>query len=150
ALANLNDSTFGLVDLDDTTSAFPAGLPLGIDVGVLENELDHSIVQVSPSGILPFGHLLALEVRSDLRGLGVARAPSAGAAVAATFTTAAAPPGTLRDTLIENFDTTTHEETDPTQLAPGVLTADWDRLGSGVLTAGFAFQGSGQIGRFAP
>src|SRR5262249_36580813 len=58
AATNVGDGAFLLIDLDDTTAAFPGGVELGIDVSVLENERDHALVQVTPHGILPFGHLL--------------------------------------------------------------------------------------------
>ena len=149
-LANVSDSTFRLVDLDDRPSGFPNGLPLGIGVAVLENELDHSVVEITPSGILPFGHQLALEYPTDLHGIAQTGALSGDATIAAAFTTATASSNPIDDALVEDFDTNARQETDPVQLGTGILPADWNVRGSGVLQAGFAFQGDGLLGRFAP
>jgi len=67
-VSNVSGDTFQLIDLDDRPGGFPNGLPLGIDVSVLENALDHSVVEIMPSGVLPFGHQLALEYPIDLQG----------------------------------------------------------------------------------
>src|SRR5262249_14602481 len=120
-----------LVDLDDRTAAFPAGLELGIDVTVVENALDHALLRVDASGILPFGHLLAIEAPLDLRGLGDSGAPSGPLAVAATVTIASAQP-------------------DATKYPQGAARAEWSGGESGVLTAAFPMRGDGEIGRFAP
>src|SRR6185436_701683 len=90
-LENVSDATFRLVDLDDRPGGYPFGLPLGIDVTLVENEVDRSVVSLSASGILPFGHLLALEAPSDLKSLSDPGAHSGTTTVATTFAIAAAP-----------------------------------------------------------
>jgi hypothetical protein len=149
-VANVSGDTFHLVDLDDRPSGFPTGLPLGIEVSVLENALDHSVVTITPSGILPFGHQLALEYPSDLHGIAQTGILSGDATIASSFTTATTSAVTVNDTLSENFDSNDHEETDPAQTGAGTLTADWNVRGSGILQANFAFQGDGLLGKFAP
>ena len=81
---------FLLVDLDDR-STDPAGLPLGLNVSLLENERDRSVVEVWPSGILPFEHLLSLEAPHPLASLSDLVGKLEGSTIATTFTTAAAP-----------------------------------------------------------
>jgi hypothetical protein len=148
-LANVSGDTFHLVDLDDRPGGFPNGLPLGINVSVLENELDHSVIEISPSGILPFGHQLALEYPVDLQGVSQTGTLGGTTAIATTFTTATTSAGLVDDTLSENFDSNDRQETDPAQTG-NVLPANWNLRGSGLLQANFAFQGDGMLGRFAP
>jgi hypothetical protein len=149
-LANVSGDSFHLIDLDDRPAAFPSGLPLGIDVVVTSNDLKQSVVEVTSSGILPFGHLLALEYPSDLHGISQTGALSGATTIAATFTIASAPAGSIQDTLFEDFDTNARQETDPSQVSVGSLAADWNARGSGILQASFAFQGDGLLGRFVP
>ncbi len=148
--ANLSDTTFQLVDLDDHTSGFASGLPLRIGVRLIENALDRAVVEVTPSGLLPFGHLLALEQVADLRGLSEGGTPAAELQIATTFTTAVAPATTIHDELIERFDDSARHETDPAALDPGALPADWNRDGSHVLQAALEFRGDGVLGPFEP
>jgi len=149
-LANVSGDTFRLVDLDDRPTGFPNGLPLGIDVSVLENELDHSVVEIAPSGILPFGHQLALEYPADLEGVAQTGQLSGSTAIASTFTTATTTAGSVNDVLSEDFDSNDRQETDPAQTGTGTLPADWNVNGSGILQANFQFQGDGLLGKFAP
>jgi hypothetical protein len=144
-LGNVSDATFRLVDLDH----LPGPIELGVDVEVTENVVDHAVVQVTPSGILPFAHQLALEFPTDLHGIAQTGLLSGNSQVAATFTTADGP-ASVNDTIVENFDANTKQETDPAQLGTGVLPADWNKEGSGVLTAAVGFQGDGLLGRFVP
>ena len=148
-LGNVSSDTFQLIDLDDRPAAFPSGLPLGVDVTVVENALDHSVVEVTSSGILPFGHQLALEYPSDLHGISQTGALSGATTIAAAFTIATGP-ASVNDDLAENFDSNARQETDPSQLGIGVLAADWNKDGAAILQAGFAFQGNGLLGRFIP
>ncbi len=148
-VANVSGDTFHLVDLDDRPGSFPNGLPLGINVTVLENALDHSVIQVDPSGVLPFGHQLALEYPSDLQGVSMTGTLSGASTIAAAFTTANTAAGVVNDALVEDFDTNLREETDPAQTGTS-LPAQWNQRGSGILQANFAFQGDGMLGRFVP
>ncbi|MBL8843746.1 MAG: hypothetical protein JNL90_19650 [Planctomycetes bacterium] len=147
---NINDTIFELIDLDDRPTIFPDGLPLGIDVELVENAIDRAVVAVRPSGILPFGHLLALQHDLELKGLAENGSPAGGPVVATTFTVAADPSGTLRDALVEDFDGDEREETDIDQIGSGNVLADWDRRDSNVLQAALEFDGDGSIGRFLP
>ena len=147
--ADTNLGKFLLVDLDDA-SAGPGGLPLGIDATLLENEIDRAVVEVMPSGILPFDHLLSLEVPILLRHLS-SQSTDAGdeTQIAATFTTSSAPT-LVSDALVEEFDDNAREETSPAEFALGTIPARWNERSSGVLEAAFAFEGAGELGRFIP
>ena len=149
-VANVSGDTFQLIDLDDRPGDFPNGLPLGIDVSVLENALDHSVVEITPSGILPFGHQLALEYPSDLHGIAQSGALSGETTIAAAFTTATTTALAVNDVLAEDFDGNARQETDPAKIGTGILPANWNERGSGILEANLAFQGDGALGRFAP
>jgi hypothetical protein len=146
----LNDTVFQLIDLDDRPVQFPNGLPLGIDVRLLENRVDRAVVEITPTGILPFGHLLALQYDAELKGLSQTGSPAGGPLLATTFTTAVDPGGALRDSIVEEFDTNDREETDIAQIGNGNLPADWNRDRSGILQAALEFDGTGIIGRFVP
>ncbi len=143
-----NLSGFLLVDLDDRPAHAPLGVTLGVDVRLVSNELGMSLVEIEPSGILPFGHLLALEYPVGLRGLSDAGDAASGTRIAATFTVAAAPRSTIRDTLIEDFDGKGRRNLDA--LEPGVVAAQWDEFESNVLQPSFNFHGNGELGRFIP
>ncbi|MBL8841403.1 MAG: hypothetical protein JNL90_07730 [Planctomycetes bacterium] len=147
---NLNDTVFQLIDLDDQPSGFPNGLPLGIDVALVSNRADESIVEITPAGILPFGHLLALQYDSELKGLAETGTPAGGPVVATTFTVASAPSGTVADSIVETFDDDARQEQDIDQIGSGNLPADWNRDGSSVLQAALEFNGTGELGRFLP
>jgi len=147
--SNVSGDTFELIDLDDRPSGFPNGLPLGINVSVLENALDHSVIEILPSGVLPFGHQLALEYPVDLQGTSQTGTLVGTTAIAATFTTATTAAPLVNDTLVEDFDSNAREERDPAQTG-NVLPADWNMRGSGILQPNFAFQGDGLLGRFTP
>ncbi len=145
-----NLDAFRLVDLDATSSAFPAGMPLGIDVELRVNESDRAIVDVMPSGILPFGHLLSLEYPRELRGLAERETSPTSTRVASTFSVAEANSRTIVDEIVENFDDQSRMNVDSGEIRPGEVPADWDERDSNVLTANFAFEGAGELGRFAP
>jgi len=146
----LNDTVFQLIDLDDRPLLFPNGLPLGIDVRLVENRVDRAVVEVTPTGILPFGHLLALQFDAEVKGLSETGAPAGGPQLATSFSIAADPGGALRDSIVETFDTNDREETDITQIGNGNLPADWNRDRSELLQAALEFDGTGEIGRFIP
>ena len=149
-VAQLNDTVFQLVDLDDRPALFPLGVPLGVDVRLLENSLYRAVVEVSPSGILPLGHLLALQYDVELKGLSETGIPAGGPAVAATFTVAADPGGTIHDIVVEEFDDNVRQELGIAEIGNGNLPADWSRNGLPVLQAALEFDGTGAIGRFKP
>lgn len=144
ATTNLNDTVFQLVDLDDN------GLPLGIDLRLLENETDRALVEITPSGILPFGHMLALQYDAELQGLAQSGTPAGGPVVATTFTVATAPSGTIADAFVEDFDDNSREEGDIDQIGAGNLPADWNVNHSSILQAALEFDGDGALGRFLP
>ncbi len=158
-----NLAGFQLVDLDAKSAEFPLGLPLGVSAVLRSNELDGCTVEVRPSGILPFGHWLALEYPEQLLALAtpVSRnddrledpedrvdSQAVTTRVASTFTVASAPSDTIRDVLREDFQSRDRDDT--VDAAPGFLPADWNRRGSGRLEPGFAFQGNGELGAFRP
>lgn len=153
--AELDDARFELIDLDDRPSGFPQGLPLGIDVRLLSNRLDRAVVEVVPSGILPFGHLLALQYDRELKGLAESGVPAGGPTVATTFTIATDDVGTVHDRIVEAFDDNAQQEVDLGEFdadADGAqpLPADWNVAGSSLLQAALEFDGTGVLGRFAP
>ncbi len=147
---NLNDTVFELVDLEDTPPGFPDGVSLGINVTLVENSIDRAVVEVQPSGILPFGHLLVLQYDLELKGLAQSGSPAGGPLVATTFSVADAPSGSIRDAIVEEFDDNRREETDIDEIGSGVLPADWNRKGSSILQAALEFDGDGSLGRFLP
>jgi len=146
----VNDTVFELIDLDERPALFPNGLPLGIDVRLVENRIDRAVVEVTPSGILPFGHLLALQHDAELKGLSETGTPAGGPRLATTFTIAADPGGALRDSIVETFDANDREESDLAEIGNGNVPADWNRDRSGILQAALEFDGSGVLGRFVP
>jgi hypothetical protein len=150
APTNVEDGPLALIDLDDRAGPHPDGLPLGFHVAVVENELDRCVLEITPSGILPFGHLLALELPQPLAGLSQGDTPGPDRTLAATFTVASAPPDEIADALIEEFDTNEREDQSGDALPAGTIGAEWNLLGSTVLQPGFTFAGDGELGRFVP
>ncbi len=147
---SLNLAGFQLIDMEDRPTGFSEGLPLGLNVNLVSNEVDGAIVELTPSGILPFGHLLSLEYPSNLRGIADEDDPGSRRSVAATFTVASvSDQRTVRDTLFENFDSS-EREADPTELAASQSPASWDELDSNVLQPRFEFAGTGELGPFRP
>jgi hypothetical protein len=146
----LNDTVFELLDLDDRPATHPLGLPLGIDVELVSNEIDGATVEVRPRGILPFGHLLALQFDRELKGLAEIGVPAGGPLMAATFSVAGDPGGELRDVIVEDFDDDSAAVRDIAEIGNGNVTADWDVERSSILQAALAFDGTGELGRFMP
>ena len=146
-----NLTGFRLIDLDDPTSDFPDGVPLSVDIELLSNELNLCVVEIAPSGILPFGHLIALEYPEDLKGLSEGDTSGADSAVACMFTTADVEPGidVVNDRIVEVFDDTSRRA-DNEEVSKGFVPASWDLDGSNLLQAAAAFQGDGELGRFVP
>jgi hypothetical protein len=110
---------------------------------------------VVPGGILPFGHLLALELDHEPAGIAELSMPPVAPAIAATFTTELDPGGPIRDAIVEAFDSAAREERGREAfLAASPLgafvPADWNGEAPSVLQAALAFDGSGALGRFAP
>jgi len=146
----LNDTVFGLIDLDDRPATHPLGLPLGIDVALVRNEIDGATVEVRPRGILPLGHLLALQYDRELKGLAETGTPAGGPRVAATFSVAEDPGGTLRDAIVERFDDDGAAERDIDEIGNGNVPADWNVENSSIVQAALVFDGTGVLGRFMP
>ncbi len=144
-----NLEMFQLVDLDDRTSSSGTGLLLGVDVEVVSNDVHGAAVEITPSGILPFGHLLSLEFPRRLPGIALASDPGEERSIATTFTIAEDPGGTIRDTIHENFDTA-NQMAAATDLEDGQTPAAWDERDSNVLQPRFDFSGSGKLGSFRP
>ena len=136
-----------LIDLDDR-SHDPRGLSLGVEVRVVENQVDSAVLEVVPSGILPFGHLLALGLPSPLRGLSEPPAASVSSVVA-SFRIADSE-STVHDQLTESFDDESRRDASADRLTKSEVHASWGQAHSGVLQAAFAFEGSGVLGRFVP
>ena len=136
-----------LLDLDDTSEP---GLSLGVDVTIVENEVDGALLQIRPSGVLPFGHLLALVTPREWRSLSDARATDPEERVLATFTVADAGSEIVRDDLLEDFDSDARRDPATKEIPPGAIPAEWNERGSGVLLAGLEFEGLGELGRFIP
>ncbi|MBL8842806.1 MAG: hypothetical protein JNL90_14910 [Planctomycetes bacterium] len=139
-----------LLDLDDRPAARPDGVDLAVEVRLVENRRDRAVLEVLPGGVLPFGHLLALQHDGELKGIGELGAAAGAAELATTFTVADDPGGALRDLLVEGFEETKRRDGDAAQLARGELGAEWDRDDSDLLEAGFEFEGTGTLGRFLP
>ncbi len=145
-----NLAGFRLVDLEADLADYPAGLPLAVDVSLRSNGLSGAMVEIMPSGILPFGHLLSLEYPAEVRGLSQSLVGDSRSQVAATFTVAEASRATIVDLLEEDFDDRDRMNVDPSEFRPGEVPANWDVLDSDVLTANFAFDGAGELGPFTP
>ena len=150
APTNVEDGPIALIDLDDRGGSHPDGLALGFHVVVVENEVDRCVLEITPSGILPFDHLLALELPQPLQGLSQGDVAGSGRSIAATFTIASAPAAEIHDSLVENFDTNDHQDASGSELSAGTIAAEWNQSGSRVLQPGFTFAGDGELGRFIP
>jgi len=152
AVSNVGDGTFHLIDLDELSGTFPLGVPLGIDARLLVNEVEGSVVEVVPSGILPMGHLLSLEYPRHLQGLSEGETAGEEGAVAAMFTVADVPgshSGSLVDRLREDFDTEEHRGS-LSDVELGSAPAAWDQENSNILQARPSFESDGPLGRFVP
>jgi hypothetical protein len=150
APTNVEDGPLALIDLDDRGGSHPDGLALGFHVAVVENEVDRCVLEITPAGILPFGHLLALELPQPLQGLSQGDVAGSGRSIAATFTVASAPDAEIHDELLEEFDDNAREDASGAELPAGTIAAEWNEAGSRVLQPGFTFAGDGALGRFIP
>ncbi|MEW6747591.1 MAG: hypothetical protein AB1486_33080 [Planctomycetota bacterium] len=149
---NVGEDTFKLVDIEDASGS-PLDIELGVEVALAENLHDGAVVEVTPSGILPFGDRLALVYRAGLRSITGESSGEEGEVVAAVFTVAKAPPvgsGRAVDVFIEDFHTKDREDENPDGLGEGRIRAEWNENDSGYLQAAFAFPGQGELGPFLP
>ena len=144
-LANVSDQVFRIIDLDD------GGLVLGADVEILVNEVRRSLVRIKPSGILPLGHQLTLEIPKFLQGLSETADPGTQSQVVATFTVAAEPgTPTIEDFLEEDFDSVERQTANLAEIELGRIPAAWDVDDSEILQARVAVEGGGLLGQFTP
>ncbi len=140
---------FQLFDLDDRTGADPTGRRLATLARIVEQSSDHCLVEVRPSGILPFGHLLSLEFPQPLQGLAQLKTESERTQIAATFTVAFATSETIRDELRENFRGSSEPmESDASETE--FRQATWNAQEGGGLEPTILLTGSGELGRFSP
>lgn len=146
---HLNDQNYRLVDLDDTRLS-PAGLPLGTHVELVENSLHRARLRLRPSGILPLGHLLAVEVPEQPWHVAAPAQTSTNAAVAAVYTVADSPRDPLADAIVERFEATDGFDAETSVGTPGIAAAEWSRLGNATLQASAAITGGGELGPFLP
>ncbi len=127
---------------------------LPADVALVVNRPDRADVLILPHGILPLGHVIAIEWSSKLATLAGVRKDSSAAPAkffeASRFRVAHDPQvgPSILDQLDEEFTDTQHQ--DMTIAANGTAPAAWDAGNSGVLRATFGFGGDGSIGRFEP
>ena len=145
-LLNVGDEAFSLVDLDASS------LALALEVRLVENRRDRATVEIVPHGILPFGHLLSLELPRDLQGLSQGADPGPGRRVGLTFTSARVPVSldTVRDELREDFSSNDRQDPDESVITLGVLPATWNEDESGLLQASAPSVGNGLLGPFVP
>ncbi len=152
-LANVGDTTFGLIDLDEGNGSPLSGLSLGVNVSIQINEPRRAIVEIEPSGILPFGHLLALEYPESLQGISEGDASGTERIVATVLSIAPAGEDTIVDVLREDFLDRRRQDTsfsDVEAYEASVAPADWDRDESDLLQASLFSQDGGDLGRFVP
>lgn len=120
---------------------------------LVKNKVKRAEVLLYPSGILPLGHTIALEVSNTFESLGGVQIDSTAPddfQRLAEYRVALDPqPGTaVDDYLYEDFDTTSRQDT--SIAAAGEQLASWDAADSNVLKASFGFGGDGSLGRFLP
>ena len=135
----------------------PAGAPesevLGGTMVLVENTPKKSKILLYPTGNLPLGHKLVLELSSKLLALSFAQ-QGAGQPETfqklATYTVAKDPnPGTAVDEFLEEtFDNVVRQDT--SIAAEGQQLASWDSSNNNVLKSSFGFGGDGELGRFSP
>ena len=135
----------------------PSGVPEDLIVGstsvLTTNTARGAEVLVYPSGFLPLGHTISLELSSHFESLNGTSQPTQDEVTyseIARYVVAADPrPGTAVDDLVlETFDTAMHQ--DSSTAASGDQLASWDAADSNTLRASFGFGGDGSLGRFAP
>ena len=149
--ANISSDTIRLRATADATGA-PVDLAVTADVVLTSNEIKKSKVYVFPSGILPLGHTIEVQISDKLESLsGAVVTPGPMAPVykkVAKYRVALDPdPGSpVDDRIIEDFDT--NEAQDTSIVAQGLQLASWDSQNSNHLRAAFGFGGDGSLGRF--
>lgn len=145
---SVGDDRFRLIDLDDT-GVVATGLPLGVDVFLRENLPDRSVVEMQPTGILPLGHLLAVEIPWRLRHLSEPPVVNQQRQVVAIYPLPSASLAWIPDAYVEEFVNEDGFGEGSTSVQRGMASAEWNRNGSGFLQAA-AFPGSGELGDFRP
>ncbi len=120
---------------------------------LVKNKVKQAEVLLYPSGILPLGHTIALDLSNAFESLGGvqidANAPDGWLRLAEYRVALDPQPGTaVDDYLYEDFDTTSRQDT--SIAAAGEPLASWDAANSNVLKASFGFGGDGSLGRFLP
>lgn len=146
---NVGEERLRLLDLDDT-SVSPEGLALGVRVSILENTATGSRIEVRPAGILPLGHMLALEVPSVFRHLSDPLPPVAGSRFAASYWTATSGNPRIEDRFEERFVDPSGLDAEASAASLGIGPAEWSLVGSGHIIAASAFPGTGVLGDFKP
>lgn len=143
----VTDLDFRLVDMDHVSGS---PVELGVIVTLVENRAGGARVTVQPSGILPFGHMLALEVLSPLRHLSDFPPATTVHEVRAVYQTPSAPATLIRDRYEVSLGNDSDFDAEQSRLRKGYNAAEWNRQDSGVLQAAGAFVGTGVLGRFQP
>ncbi|MEW6746651.1 MAG: Ig-like domain-containing protein [Planctomycetota bacterium] len=146
---NVGDTAFKLIDIEDADGRM-IQVELGVDVRLVSNRHDEAVIELRPSGILPFGDLLGISYVLALRGLAGGYDNRPGEAFATVFRVAPAPAARARDLFQENFHTKDREERHLGELGPGVVPARWNEHESHVVQAAYSLTGNGELGRFVP
>lgn len=116
-----------------------------------KNNENRAELLVYPSGLLPLGHTIVLEISKEFESLaGFAKEGGAVYQELATYEIAHDPrPGSaVDDFLYEDFDSSLKQ--DVSIAASGHQLASWDAVNSDTLKASHGFGGDGSLGRFLP
>ena len=136
-----------------TPEGVPENLALGATALLTVNSPKRAEVLLYPSGFLPLGHTIALEISDQFASLSGAMANPLTDPVyreLARYEVAVDPqPGTAVDDYIyEDFNDTLHQDTSLDSLVDQL--AGWDTNNSDTLRASWGFGGDGSLGRFLP
>ena len=135
----------------------PSGVPEDLAVSTTSvltvNQPKRAEVLLYPSGFLPLGHTLSLELSDKFAALSGAINDPEGAEVfteLARYVVAVDPqPGSAVDDFIfEDFDDSVNQ--DPVLASVADQLASWDAADSNTLRASWGFGGDGSLGRFEP
>jgi len=131
----------------------PEDLPVSATALLTLNQPKRAEVLLYPSGFLPLGHTLVLELSDRFEALSGANGDDDGDETfteLARYKVAVDPqPGTaLDDFIFEDFDDTVHQ--DPVLANVADQQASWDAGDSDTLRASWGFGGDGSLGRFEP
>ena len=121
---------------------------LGIETRLVENTLGGAVIEVMPTGILPFGSLLGLETRR-VRGLSEGDEAAGNFRLLSAFHVSEATRETIADIILENFQNDEQLDTEPASYEPSQRIASWGGPDA-VLSARLPFDEPGEIGRFIP